>query len=108
VVIRQTIAKRCKATAKTSGRIGRIISYSGGGDWEQRIASGSGRVPGDPLLQRWGQGDREALNSLLPIVHEDLRQLAMRRMRSLPPSSTLQAIQHWLTRSTCAWWMPTA
>jgi RNA polymerase sigma factor (TIGR02999 family) len=48
-------------------------------------------TPVTQLLQRWGQGDQEALNRLLPIVHEDLRQLARRRMRSLPPGSTLQA-----------------
>jgi RNA polymerase sigma-70 factor (ECF subfamily) len=49
------------------------------------------RIPVTQLLQKWGQGDREAFDRLLPIVHEDLRQLARRRMRSLPPGSTLQA-----------------
>jgi RNA polymerase sigma-70 factor (ECF subfamily) len=48
-------------------------------------------LPVTQLLQKWGEGDRDALDRLLPIVHDDLRQLARRRMRSLPPGSTLQA-----------------
>ncbi len=48
-------------------------------------------LPVTQLLQKWGEGDRDALNLLMPIVHADLRQLARRRMRSLPPGSTLQA-----------------
>ena len=52
--------------------------------------------PQDPnpvtqLLQKWGQGDQQAFNQLLPIVNEDLRQLARRRMRALPAGSTMQA-----------------
>jgi RNA polymerase sigma-70 factor, ECF subfamily len=51
----------------------------------------SGKSPVTQLLQKWGQGDQEAFDELLPIVHEDLRQLARRRMRRLPSGSTLQA-----------------
>ncbi len=43
------------------------------------------------LLQRWGKGDREALEELLPMVYQDLRRLARRQMKSLPPGSTFQA-----------------
>ncbi|HKE27414.1 MAG TPA: ECF-type sigma factor [Bryobacteraceae bacterium] len=42
------------------------------------------------LLKLWGQGDRDAFDRLVDIVHEELRQLARRRMRLLPEDSSLQ------------------
>jgi RNA polymerase sigma factor (TIGR02999 family) len=43
------------------------------------------------LLQRAGAGDREAAAALVPLVYEDLRQLARGRMVGLAPGQTLQA-----------------
>jgi RNA polymerase sigma factor (TIGR02999 family) len=33
------------------------------------------------LLQRWGEGDKQALDLLVPLVYDHLRQLAHRRLR---------------------------
>lgn len=41
------------------------------------------------LLQRWGEGDREALDQIMPIVYERLRQLAHQRLRSAPGEASL-------------------
>lgn len=49
------------------------------------------KTPVTELLQRWSQGDRRALDHLLAIIHDDLRQLARRRLRSLPPGGSMQA-----------------
>src|SRR5450755_1230738 len=43
------------------------------------------------LLQEWCRGDKRALDQLLPIIHHDLRDLARRRLRSLPAGSSMQA-----------------
>jgi RNA polymerase sigma-70 factor (ECF subfamily) len=43
------------------------------------------------LLQEWCRGDKRALDQLLPIIHHDLRDLARRRLRSLPVGSSMQA-----------------
>ncbi len=42
------------------------------------------------LLLAWGNGDKEALNKLLPLVHGELRRLASRQMRREKPGHTLQ------------------
>jgi len=42
------------------------------------------------LLDRWGRGDREALEELLPIVYDELRRLAAGYLRRESPDSTLQ------------------
>lgn len=42
------------------------------------------------LLQAWGNGDKEALHKLLPIVYEELHRLAARYMRKENPGHTLQ------------------
>jgi len=49
------------------------------------------KTPVTELLQEWSRGDRAALDQLLPIIHDDLRQLARRRMRAMPPGSSMQA-----------------
>jgi RNA polymerase sigma factor (TIGR02999 family) len=43
------------------------------------------------LLQAWGRGDREALDDLIPLVHNELRKLARRQMNRERPGHTLQA-----------------
>jgi RNA polymerase sigma-70 factor (ECF subfamily) len=43
------------------------------------------------LLRQWGEGSKEALDQLTSLVHSDLRQLARRRLRLLPPDSSIQA-----------------
>ncbi len=48
------------------------------------------RAPVTELLKLWGRGDREAFDRLMDIVHEELRQLARRRMRLLPDDSLMQ------------------
>lgn len=42
------------------------------------------------LLNRWGQGDGQALEALLPLVYEELRRLARRHLRQERPGHTLQ------------------
>ncbi|MCH9649479.1 MAG: sigma-70 family RNA polymerase sigma factor [Deltaproteobacteria bacterium] len=41
------------------------------------------------LLDRWGTGDRDALEALIPLVYEELRAVARRRLRSERPGHTL-------------------
>ena len=43
------------------------------------------------LLLAWGRGDRDACDQLMPLVYDELRQLAGRYMRSEPEGHTLQA-----------------
>ena len=42
------------------------------------------------LLQAWGQGDRAALDELLPLVYRELHRQAERFMRAQSPGHTLQ------------------
>ncbi len=48
------------------------------------------------LLQAWKQGDRDALESLIPLVYGDLHRMAERHLRRERPGHTLQptAIVH--------------
>jgi RNA polymerase sigma factor (TIGR02999 family) len=43
------------------------------------------------LLLAWGRGDETALDQLIPLVHDELRQLARRHMAGERPGHTLQA-----------------
>jgi RNA polymerase sigma factor (TIGR02999 family) len=43
------------------------------------------------LLQRWTQGEQDALNDLLPTVYAELRRLARQALRNERPGHTLQA-----------------
>ena len=43
------------------------------------------------LLLAWGRGDAGAFDRLVPLVHEELRRLAIRYMRRERPGHTLQA-----------------
>lgn len=43
------------------------------------------------LLDRWSGGEREALHELMPVVYEELRSMAHRRMAHERPDHTLQA-----------------
>lgn len=43
------------------------------------------------LLQEWSAGKRQALNELLPLVYDQLRQLAARQLRRERPNHTLQS-----------------
>ena len=42
------------------------------------------------LLRAWGDGDRTALDKLMPLVYEELRQMAKRHMGRQNPGHTLQ------------------
>lgn len=42
------------------------------------------------LLAEWGQGDRGALDEMVPLVYGELRRIAHRRMRRERPGQTLQ------------------
>jgi RNA polymerase sigma factor (TIGR02999 family) len=42
------------------------------------------------LLQRWGDGDKAALDQLLPLVYTELRRMARRYMWQQPSDHTLQ------------------
>ena len=48
------------------------------------------------LLQRWSEGDRDALDQLVPLVYEHLRQVAHRRLRheDTSPSLNTTALVH--------------
>jgi RNA polymerase sigma factor (TIGR02999 family) len=43
------------------------------------------------LLQRWNTGDKEALNTLLPIVYQDLRRLARNYLHHEDSAHTLES-----------------
>jgi RNA polymerase sigma factor (TIGR02999 family) len=43
------------------------------------------------LLGRWRSGDREALDSLIPLVYEELRRIAQHYLRNERPGHTLQS-----------------
>lgn len=42
------------------------------------------------LLLQWRSGDRDALDQLIPVVYEELRQIARRYMKRSGPGQTLQ------------------
>lgn len=59
-----------------------------------RGPTGSGMPPSSPsdvtrLLRQWSQGDREALDQLVPLMYAELRQLAHHRLRREPASPSL-------------------
>lgn len=43
------------------------------------------------LLLHWGNGDREALEAILPLVYEELRRLARYQLQQQRPNHTLQS-----------------
>jgi RNA polymerase sigma factor (TIGR02999 family) len=43
------------------------------------------------LLRRWHEGDREALERLMPLVYQELRRIASRYLRRERPGHTLQS-----------------
>jgi RNA polymerase sigma factor (TIGR02999 family) len=43
------------------------------------------------LLQKWGNGDKAALDELMPVVYDQLHKLASRCMRAERPEHTLRA-----------------
>ncbi len=49
-----------------------------------------GRSEVTRLLHEWSEGDTQALTKLMPLVCEDLREMAQRYFRREPPSHTLQ------------------
>ncbi len=51
------------------------------------MASASFEITG--LLQRWGAGDPQALDQLIPLVYDRLRQLAHERLRAEGPDCSL-------------------
>ena len=54
--------------------------------------SGVGAAPNPTtLLLAWGRGDETALDQLIPLVHDELRQLARRHMAGERPGHPLQA-----------------
>lgn len=46
--------------------------------------------PVSELLLDWGNGDKEALKSVLPLVYDELRRLAHRHLRQGRPNHTLE------------------
>ena len=47
-------------------------------------------APVTQLLARWERGERECLEQLLPLIHDELRRIARRYMRMESPGHTLQ------------------
>ncbi len=41
------------------------------------------------LLRRWSEGNQDACDELIPLVYDELRQLAHRRLRGAPAERTL-------------------
>lgn len=54
-------------------------------------AGGDLRSPITALLQSWSSGDEQALDQLVPLVYDDLRQLARRHLRHEREDHTLQS-----------------
>ena len=52
------------------------------------MADDSGQVT--DLLKRWSAGDRSALDELMPVMHRELRRLAVSRMQQERPDHSLQ------------------
>ena len=44
------------------------------------------------LLREWSQGNREALNQLVPLMYDELRQIAHQRLRREPANRSLNTI----------------
>ena len=42
------------------------------------------------LLAMWGEGDREALKALVPLIYDDLRKVARQQLRRAHPARSLQ------------------
>src|SRR5262245_2558041 len=42
------------------------------------------------MIQAWQQGDKDALERLIPVVYDELRRIARARLRSEPPGHILQ------------------
>src|SRR6476661_3665107 len=56
-----------------------------------RLLSGErSRLNVTELLLAWGEGDRSALDDLVPLVHQELRRLARLQMRGERDNHTLQ------------------
>ena len=51
---------------------------------------GASRSPVTALLKRWRQGDSTALEKLLPLVYDELRRIAARKLRRERPNHSLQ------------------
>lgn len=47
--------------------------------------------PVTELLVKWSSGDKQALQALLPLVYEELRRIARRRLQAERPHHTLQS-----------------
>ena len=44
----------------------------------------------DALLAMWGEGNRDALRSLIPLIYDELRRVARQQLRRTPSPRTLQ------------------
>jgi RNA polymerase sigma factor (TIGR02999 family) len=44
----------------------------------------------DALLAKWGEGDRDALRGLIPLLYDELRRVASQQLRRAPSARTLQ------------------
>ena len=53
----------------------------------------SSAAPVTILLQQWGEGNKEALDQLMPIVYAQLRKLAAHALRRERPNHTLRATE---------------
>ena len=54
------------------------------------------RAPGPVtgLLQRWSEGDRAAMDRVIPLVYDELRRMAQRQLRQERDGNTLQSTGH--------------
>jgi hypothetical protein len=64
------------------------------------------RAPSAPVtdfLHAWSRGDRAALDSVIPLVHAELKRLARRRLADERRNHTIQPTALASTRPMCAW-----
>ena len=72
------------------GRKNPHLEAAARGRWRRMSGLGAAANP-TTLLLAWGRGDETALDQLISLVHDELRQLARRHMAGERPGHTLQA-----------------
>ena len=59
------------------------------------------------LHQAWSDGDKSALDKLVPIVYDELRRLARHYLRIERPATAYKRLA-WSTKLIFAWWITSA
>ena len=59
------------------------------------------REPVTVWLSRWREGQKDALEHIVPLVYDELRHVARQHLSREPARAASQR-RHWSTRRTCA------